>query len=143
MRILSRSDTLLLTICKRIFVKVPSISSACRNLSQAKDPEQATVVLPLRLPRRQRKVWSNFNYLLGRFGNWLTDKRTYNLCCVNTKGRAIKQLSQPIGHPQQAWLDIIDKYIPKNEIESECSDGDGVPQVVGGVPSIESDDEVL
>ena len=31
----------------------------------------------------------------------------------------------------------------KNETESDCDDGDGVPQVLDGVHGIESDDEAL
>ena len=62
---------------------------------------------------------------------------------VYANGRAIKQLSQPIGHPQHAWLDTVDTYIPENETESYCDDGDGVPQVVPGVHDTKSDDESL
>ena len=61
--------------------------------------------------------------------------------CAN--GRAIKQLSQPIGHPQQAWLDIADKQVVDSLTESDCDDGDGVPQVADRVHDIESDDEAL
>ena len=71
------------------------------------------------------------------------DKRTRDLLSVYANGRAIKQLSQPIGHPQQAWLDIVDTYIMENETDSDCDDGDFVPQVVDGVHDIESDDESL
>ena len=56
---------------------------------------------------------------------------------------AIKQLSQPIGHPQHAWLDIVDTFILENETESDCDDGDVVPQVVPSVSDTESDNESL
>ena len=62
---------------------------------------------------------------------------------VYANGHAIKQLSQPIGHPQHAWLEIVDTYILENETESDRDDGDGVPQVVTGVHDTESDDEPL
>ena len=71
------------------------------------------------------------------------DKRIRDLLCVYVNGRAIKQLAQPIGQPQQAWLDIVDTYILENETDSNCDDGDIVPQVVDGVHDIESDDEPL
>ena len=56
------------------------------------------------------------------------------------KGRAVKQLSQHSGHPQDAWQDVVDHSFLKNETESECDDDDGVPQVVD---SVWSDDEAL
>ena len=52
-----------------------------------------------------------------------------------------KELSQPSGHPQHAWLHIADTYILVNETKSDCDDGAGVPQVVDGVHGIESDDD--
>ena len=39
--------------------------------------------------------------------------------------------------------DIVDTYILQNETESDCDDGDGVPQVVPGVSDTESNDESL
>ena len=83
------------------------------------------------------------DHLLGTKRTRLTDKRTYDLLFVYANGRAVKQLSQPIGHPQHAWLDIVDTKILENETESDCDDGDGVPQVVPGVSDTESDDESL
>ena len=62
---------------------------------------------------------------------------------VYANGRAIKQLSQPIGHPQQAWLDIVDTYSLEYVTDSDCDDADDVPQVVDGVHDIEIDDESL
>ena len=58
-------------------------------------------------------------------------------------GQAIKQLSKPIGHPQHAWLDVVEQYIQENETESDCDVDDVVPQVVDGVCGIESDEEDL
>ena len=58
---------------------------------------------------------------------------------VYANGRAVKQLSQPIGHPQHTWLDIVDQYI----LENESDDDNGVPQSVDGVFGTESDDEAL
>ena len=69
------------------------------------------------------------------------DKR--DLLCVYANGQAIKQLSQPIGQPQQAWLDIFNKNILENVTDRGCDDGDVVPQVVDGAHDIESDDESL
>ena len=48
---------------------------------------------------------------LGRFGNTSTSLNP----CVYANGRAIKQLYQPIVHPQQAWRDIVDTYVLENE----------------------------
>ena len=116
-----------------------SIPSACRNLHRAKDLEQTTALLPPRNRRRQIIIWLYCKYLLGRLGNTSTSLNP----CVYANGRAIKQLSQPIVHPQQAWLDIVHTYILENETDSDCDDGDVVPQVVDGVHDIESDDESL
>ena len=63
--------------------------------------------------------------------------------CVYANGPAIKQLPQPIGHPQHAWLDNVDTLIFEKGTDSDCDDGDVVPQVVDGVHDIESDDESL
>ena len=63
------------------------------------------------------------------------------LACRN--GRAIKQLSQLIGHLQQAWLNIVDDFTLENQTEIYCDDGDGVPQVADGVHDIESDDDAI
>lgn len=35
-----------------------------------------------------------------------------------------------IGHPQHAWLDIVERQIQENETDCECDNADGVPQVV-------------
>ena len=48
-----------------------------------------------------------------------------------------------LGHPRHAWLDIVDTYILENETESDCDDGDGLPQVVPSVHDTESDDESI
>ena len=61
--------------------------------------------------------------------------------CAN--GWAVKQLSQPIGHPLHARLDIDDQYILEKLTESEFDDDNDVPQVVDGVWGSESDDEAL
>ena len=103
--------------------------------------------MPPRLPRRQIIIWLYFKYLEGIVGNTSTSLNPWTSTrlnpCVYVNGRAIKQLSQPIGHPQQAWLDIVDEFFLENETDSDCDDGDGVPQVVDGVHDIESDDESL
>ena len=44
-------------------------------------------------------IWYNMDHLLGTKRTRLTDKRTFDLLSVYANGRAIKQLSQPIGHP--------------------------------------------
>ena len=66
-----------------------------------------------------------------------------DLLCVYANARAIKQLSQPIGHPQQAWLDIAGTHIMENETDGDCDDDAGVPQVVDGVHDMASDDASL
>ena len=66
-----------------------------------------------------------------------------DLLCVYANGRAIKQLSQPIGHPQYAWLHIFDTHILENKTEIDYDDVDGVPQMVDGAHDIESDDAAL
>ena len=88
-------------------------------------------------------VWSNMDHLLGTKRTRLTDDRTFDLLYVYANGRAVRKLSQPIGHPQHAWLDIVEQYIHENESESECDDDDDAPQVADGVYGIESDDETL
>ena len=70
------------------------------------------------------------DHLLGTKRTRLTDERTFDLLFVYANGRAIKKLSQPIGHPQHAWLDSVETDIQENESESECDDDDGVPLVV-------------
>ena len=66
-----------------------------------------------------------------------------DLLWVYANGRAIKQLSQPIGRPQHAWLDIFDTFLLQNKTEIDYDDGDGVPQMVDGTHDIESDDAAL
>ena len=66
-----------------------------------------------------------------------------DLLCVYANARAIKQLSQPIGHPQQAWLHIVDTYIMESVTDSDCDDDAVMPQVVDGVHDMASDDESL
>ena len=83
------------------------------------------------------------DHLLGTKRTRLTDKRTFDLLFVWANGRAVKKLSLPNGHPQHDRLRVDEQNMQGIESESGFDDEDGVPQVVDGVYSIESDDETL
>ena len=80
--------------------------------------------------------------MLGTKSSRRTDKRTFNVLSVCANGRAIKQLSQPIGHSQLGWT-LSNNTLQNNQRGSEYIDEVGLPQVVDGVCGIESDDDAL
>ena len=65
----------------------------------------------------------------------------YDLLSVYANGRAIKQLSQPIGYPQNAWQYIVEQNILENLFKRKDDEHNGVPQFVDGVCGIGSDEE--
>ena len=56
----------------------------------------------------------------------LTDECMHNLLDVYASRHAVKQLSQPLGPPQLAWLEIVDQHILEKDTDSDCDDVDGV-----------------
>ena len=121
-----------------------STSSACRGHDTPNLQHVARRVTARRpVSSCVETVWSNTDHLLGTKRTRLADKRTFDLLSVYVNGRAIKKLSQPIGYPQHAWLDIVEQCIQENQSGSERGDDDGLLQVVDAVCGVESDDETL
>ena len=72
-----------------------------------------------------------------------TDKRTFNLLSVYANGRAINQLSQPIGWCSMLGWTLSNSTLQENETGSEHSNDVDLPQVVDRVCGNESDDDAL